>query len=190
MKFIVFFLLTFGYTIISNAQMNSDFEIRPLKFNWIKHDEGETDLCAHGLLYLRIGNEMLSEEKDGEWTLSAVALNLLRSLKPGYSGEDQIEDFIVPCCGKPYTDGTNVRLLGCNQGIYWEMTREGKNIRHKTPAGTEVVISLEDYKKIVFAFADEVENFYKKSKPKDLSRTGYTEAWRLMWKEWHELRQP
>ena len=169
--------------------MNSDLEIRPLKFNWIKHDEGETDLCAHGLLYLRIGEEILSEEKNGEWTLSAAALYLLRSLGAGTTDEER-DNFIVPCCGIfRIGKGGSVYLEGCNQGIDWEIMHEGDNVRHRTKNGTEALLSMADYKKIVFAFADEVEEFYKQSKPKDLSRTNDYLAWELMWHEWHALRK-
>jgi hypothetical protein len=189
MKFVITMVLFLLFTFISVAQEIKLFEIRALDFGWMGKDSGRTDLCAHGGLYLRIGDSILSDEQDGEWTLSATALNLLRTLKPGYSDTDII-DFIVPCCGMPFASGDKTILMGCNQGIYWDIRHVGDKVHHKLGNGEEVVASFDDYKKAIYAFADAVEEFYRKSEPKDLSMDSDADAFQAMWKEWRALRTP
>jgi transposase-like protein len=69
-----------------------------------------------------------------------------------------------------------------------EIKYDGDNVHHVTATGEETIISLPDYKQIVFEFADAVEQFYKISKPKDLSDKNDAEAYNAMWDIWHELR--
>ena len=137
-----------------NQEYSSQFEIRPLQLNWVHDSDGVNDLCVHGLLFLRIGNTIVSDAEDGEWTLSAVALNLLRTLNPNYEGP---EDFVVPCCGEPQSHNGKLSLSGCNQGIYWKIINNGDTIHHKLENSEEVAIGINEHKEKVFAFADAVE---------------------------------
>lgn len=54
----------------------TDFDIKILRQHWIKDDgnDDKYDLCSHGEIYIRIGNEILSNQETGSWTLSATGL--------------------------------------------------------------------------------------------------------------------
>ena len=74
------------------------FELRIIDLHWINNEDDPTDLCAHGKVYLRIGDEILSNEESGNWTLSAAALSLMRTIKTDYKTGD-FGSQLLPCCG-------------------------------------------------------------------------------------------
>jgi hypothetical protein len=78
----------------------TDFDIKILRQHWIKDDgnDDKNDLCSHGEIYIRIGDEILSDKETGSWTLSATGLYLLRTLENDYQ-IDQFGSQLVPCCG-------------------------------------------------------------------------------------------
>jgi hypothetical protein len=106
---------------------NQEFEIRILRQHWIKDDglDDKTDLCSHGVLYLKIGNEILSHS----WCISVSGLYLLRTLKQDYSIGD-FDNYLVPCCGHfmiPNDEIDYVLICGCNNGIDWNVKHENSN---------------------------------------------------------------
>ena len=48
--------------------------------HWITTIDQEIDLCAHGQVLFKIGEKVVSDESSGDWTVSAAAYNLLKTL--------------------------------------------------------------------------------------------------------------
>jgi hypothetical protein len=86
---------------------DESFEIKILDLHWINntHDD-PNDMCAHGHVYLKIGNDILSSQNSESWTVSATALYLLRTLKENYQPGD-FGSQLLPCCGHFMTINEN-----------------------------------------------------------------------------------
>lgn len=172
--------------------MENPFEIKILKFHWIKEEnpDDKNDLCLHGELFIRIGNEVLSDLESGSWTLSAASLFLLRTLKMDYNPGD-FENLLIPCCGHFIVAEENkpILVLGCPQGIEWTIRHiDGGFVKHISSNGSEAVITEEDYRKIVFDFADKVERSYMDA-PRNLPVDGFElQGYNAFWGEWKKLR--
>lgn len=144
------------------------------------------DLCLHGYAVAFIGSKKLEYDA----TVSATALYLLKSLTENHIINE--DNQMLPCCGFFLIADDkleNVTIVGCNNGIDWSIIHEGENIKLILEDGSETIVSLEEYKKEVFQFADKVETFYKASPPRKLpkdefDRNGYI----TFWKEWHRRR--
>lgn len=163
------------------------FEIDASNLQWIggKCDDAD-DLCLHGDAVCIIGDEQFAYHA----TVSATALYLLKTLTQDHIINE--ENQLLPCCGFfviPNEELTNVDICGCPNGIDWSVIHEGDNIRMITGSQNETVISIEEYRRKVFAFADKIEGFYKSSKPKNIpagefDKNGYI----AFWNEWHRRR--
>ncbi len=171
---------------------NLKFDLKILELHWIKNEDDPTDLCAHGHVYVRIGDEVISDKDSLDVTVSSTALYLMRTLKGNYKKDDYASQ-LLPCCGHFFmADGKNdlVSIMGCPRGIDWTIIHTDDNkVKHISDSGQEVLIEKKIYTKIVLDFADQVENFYKTSLPKtiptdDFDRKGYL----TFWKEWRLLR--
>ena len=168
------------------------FDIKILEIHWLKDVDEPTDLCAHGKIYLKIGDQIVSDTATGDWTLSSTALSLLRSIEKDYE-KDEYSNQLLPCCGHFFIADDNqetVIIQGCDAGIDWKIIHTNDNqVKHILDNGYEVIIQKETYKIKVLEFADHIEQFYKDSKPKtiptdDFDRKGYL----TFWKEWRNLR--
>ncbi|MDR2904779.1 MAG: hypothetical protein LBU73_02345 [Helicobacteraceae bacterium] len=170
----------------------NNLEIKVLDMHWVDENNpnDKKDLCLHGKLFIRIGNEILSDFEDGSWTLSAASLFLLRTLKMDYNIND-FENFLIPCCGYDMIAEENepFLVLGCATGIEWTIqhTKDGF-VKHISQKGSEVKITEEEYRKIVFEFADKVEQFYK-DHPRILPADEfYLRGYNGFWREWRKMR--
>lgn len=168
------------------------FELKILDLHWIKNEDDPTDLCAHGHVFVKIGDEVVADKDTLDVTVSSTALYLMRTLKDNYKKDDYASQ-LLPCCGHFFmADEKNdvVNIMGCPSGIDWTIVHTDDNkVKHITNRGQEVTIDKSVYTKLVFDFADKVENFYKTSLPKtipndDFDRKGYL----TFWKEWRRLR--
>jgi hypothetical protein len=171
---------------------NQEFDIKILHLNWIKHIDDPTDLCAHGSFYLKIADKVIASEEDGDgWTLSAAAINLMRTLEQDYKPGD-FAGQLIPCCGfflVADDEGESVAICGCPSGFDWTIQHEGGTIRHTATSGEQALIDKTAYQRLVLSFADQVQQFYNDSTPKtlpadDFDRKGYEAFWR----EWESLR--
>lgn len=168
------------------------FEIRILRQHWIKDDgtDAPEDLCSHGTVFVKIGNEIICDNY--EVTTSAAALHLMRTIKQDYSPMD-FAGQLLPCCGHWMTfskDGNTVEVHGCPNGIEWTVKHfENGYVHLTTEIGTRMVVSFEEYRNTIMKFADSVEKFYADSSPKILPEDeNDREAYKLFWKEWNTLR--
>ena len=58
-----------------------ELEIELLSSHWIEFEDDVEDLCSHGQVRVRIGQEIIVDEgeKENFWTTSAMAIHLLRT---------------------------------------------------------------------------------------------------------------
>lgn len=154
---------------------------------WIDESADDADdLCLHGHAIVYIGNERLEFDA----TVSATALYLLKTLTEEHIIHTGIQ--MLPCCGHFYIpDGKleNVVILGCDRGIDWTVKHSGKDVILILESGTEITITLDEYRQEVYKFADKIEDYYKLCSPKNVpsdefERNGYI----AFWNEWHRRR--
>ena len=172
--------------------MENSFEIEILKFHWINKDDpnDKQDLCLHGEIFIRIGDEILSDFESGSWTLSAASFFLLRTLKTDYKPDD-FENQLIPCCGHFIVAEENkpVFIYGCPNGIDWSIKHiTGRQVKHISQKGSEATITEEEYRMIVFDFADKVEQYYKDN-PRVLPEDEFDlQGYKGFWRDWKYLR--
>ncbi len=171
---------------------NTIFELRLLDTHWIKGCDNSTDLCAHGHVFVKIGEEVISNAEMFDVCVSAAALHLMRTIKISYKKNDFASQ-LIPHCGHfivPDESKTFSIIIGCPSGIDWTINQaKCDKVEHVSDNGQKVLIDKEDYKNIVFRFADQVEEFYKSSSPKKLPDDDVTkEGYLMFWKEWRKLR--
>lgn len=77
---------------------NINFDIKILDLHWIKNIDDPTDLCAHGYVFVKIGDEVVADRDSLDFTVSATALYLMRTLKNNYKKDDYASQ-LLPCCG-------------------------------------------------------------------------------------------
>lgn len=167
------------------------FSLEIKKLYWIdKSADNPQDLCLHGDVVVVIGDEHFKDS----CAISAGALYLLKSLKDNRNmHEDRNRgNQMLPCCGHfwiPDEENDTVENLGCDNGIDWSVIHEKSWIRLITESKTTVTVPREEYKKIVFDFADEVKRFYDGCSPKVLPEDEFTQkGYAIFWREWARLR--
>lgn len=172
--------------------MNLDFDLQLLDLHWIQGGDDPDDKCAHGRVLVRIGSEMVADATMLDVTVSATALYLLRSLETDYPPAG-LASQLLPCCGHYWflsEETPNVLFMGCANGIDWSIAHvAGGLVRHTSEGGQEAFISETAYRQLVLAFADQVEQFYNNSLPKNLPADDDDRlAYLAYWHEWHALR--
>lgn len=162
------------------------FSIDVSNLHWLGGENDTADLCAHGDMVATIGDEKLAFSG----TASSTAIYLLKTLTEDHLiGE---ENQMMPCCGNFLMANEKmdtVQIMGCPNGVDWEVTHIGDKINIRTEAGNEVQVGFGDYKRAVFYFADKVEEFYKSAPAKKLpidehDKNGYI----AFWNEWNRRR--
>lgn len=164
-----------------------------LDLHWIKNYDDPTDLCAHGHVYVRIGDEVISDKDSLDVTVSSTALYLMRTLVSNYAEGDYASQ-LLPCCGHFFMtdkDEDFVHIMGCSNGIDWKIVHlDDTRIKHISGSGQEAIVDKETYKEIVLGFADRVEHFYKSCLPKEIPEDEIIEKGYLaLWREWRNLRE-
>ncbi|MPW26963.1 hypothetical protein GC105_14355 [Alkalibaculum sp. M08DMB] len=164
------------------------FSIDAENFEWINGSkDDQEDLCLHGKAIAYIGNVKLEYNA----TVSATALYLLKTLTENHI--INTDNQMLPCCGFfyiPNEELNNVVISGCPNGIDWSVIHDGDKVILELEDGTKESVAIEDYRKVVYNFADKVEAFYNSCSPKvlpkeDFDRNGYL----AFWNEWHRRRQ-
>ncbi len=170
---------------------DNNFDIKILDLHWINNLDEPTDLCAHGHVFVKIGDEIVSDKDSLDVTVSSTALYLMRTLKNDYKKGDYASQ-LLPCCGHFFmADDENnyVDICGCHIGIDWTIIHTDDNkVRHISDSGHIATIDKDVYRKIVLDFADQVEHFYKTSLPKTIPTDNFDRKGSLtFWKEWDNL---
>ena len=165
--------------------------------HWIK-DEGDdpSDQCAHGFVEFRIGDVCLSTVEAGEWTVSAAALFLMRTVFSDHDPENSVADanFLIPCCGHtiyPDPDGSRpYSIQGCCDGVDPTVRHIGDDVEISLGEDS-VQVRLTAWADAVLGFAVKVKGFYDSSAPKwplepdDFQKPG----WEYFWEHWGELER-
>ena len=164
------------------------FAIDTLELCWLDGQPEETDLCAHGIVRIRLGETVLEDEV----SVSASALHLLRTVRNDHEPDEMAKLF--PSDGFCWTPASAaypypIYLGGCpNGGFDGTVTHEGDVVRITLENLPEVRVPLADYRAEVFRFADAVEAFFTAGKPK-IVKTDLDKLWYpLFWAEWRGHR--
>ena len=138
--------------------------------------EKEYDYCIHGKVIFNIGEVSLSDDSD--WCVSASAYRFLETIFEDHKMGN--EEFLIPCCGHsiyPSQDKESVTIIGCNNGIDFDVVHNDESVIIKTADNAEYKIPFNDYKNAVLSFAKQISNFYESNPPRkfndDFHKDGY-----------------
>lgn len=171
----------------------TDFEINLLRLHWTTDngaDEPE-DQCIHGEVFIRVGNEIVSDKESGSWSIGVTALYLLRCLTEDYY-PDKFGNYILPCCGHfmiPDEDDNYVTIQGCNIGKEWTIKHHKKSVEWISENGVSGSLSKSEYHNVIIKLISEIELFYNQSTPKHTPKDNFDKtAWQQYWAEWNKLK--
>lgn len=163
--------------------------MEPTRLHWIK-DEGDdpADVCAHSPVRLVISEHSLVTPDDGDWTVSASAVVLLRTLSRDHTKQHPAGEHLFPCCGDCIDVGEDdVVICGCPSGKDFEITHGPGSVALRADGQTHTV-SEADWRDAVFSFCDEVMAFYERSSPKTPSDAEDRKGFDRMMSEWRHRR--
>ena len=83
---------------------------------------------------------------------------------------------------------SEVIIVGCANGIDWSVLHDGEYVLIVTDTQTKVRLHIDDYKRAVFEFADEIEAFYNTSAKKVFEDEIDRDAYTAFWCEWKRRR--
>ncbi|MCE9593868.1 MAG: hypothetical protein K8S98_06725 [Planctomycetes bacterium] len=144
--------------------------LRPVKLHWIRGDADDpADVCAHSPVEFSVDGHCLVAPEQGDWTVSASALYLLRSLSGPHTRDRRVGDHLFPCCGfcmYEVPESDDVLVFGCSNGINVWVERVGEEVRLGGPDGTTHDVTFDQWRHAVCAFSDEVRAFFRRGSPK------------------------
>lgn len=179
---------------------NHPFKIELQEIHWLESygEETQLDLCAHGKVRVIIGNEVVAEnnqDRDDWWSLTAMALHLLRTLDQNHSKENLVGDCLIPSEGHHLDHQENTPYVHIEtsypmkKGVNWWVYHHNNNVKLVSEKFIETTIPFEEYKAQVLNFFDQVKDFYSTSKPKVLPKIKYDkEGYLKLWHEWETRR--
>jgi hypothetical protein len=162
------------------------------RLHWMRDNGTDEpwDLCAHSPVTFEIDDEVITRPEDGDWTVSASAIFLLRALGRNHTKESKVGDQIFPCCGHGiYEVGeSEVAICGCPLGIDFEIRHTESSVQISTEDGRVIEVPREDWRNAVLRYSDQVMEFYDRFAPKtpadEVDRKGFA----AMMAEWQRLR--
>ncbi|MDB4766848.1 hypothetical protein OAG71_04090 [bacterium] len=164
----------------------------PTRLHWIKDDgkDDPKDLCAHSPVRLEINGDTLVAPEDGDATVSAAALYLLRTLEADHTKLNPVGDQLFPCCGHGMFDtgDADVVISGCPNGSEVFVERLGDITRLTTPAGVSYEVPNDEWRGAVHDFSDAVLDFYKQSASKTPHDDEQSAGFAKMMCEWKRRR--
>ena len=145
------------------------------------------DYCVHGKVVFKIDGCNLSND-DSDWCVSASAYRFLHSLFENHflGAEEQL----IPCCGHfiiPSQDKTSVTIIGCSNGIDFDILHENHNIIIRTQDGTTYTVTFEDYKAAVLSYAKQIKDFYHQNPPRQFEDKFDQVGFSAFCNEWYSL---
>jgi len=172
--------------------MSDNFSIEIKNQRWItERSDNLYDVCSHGDVIVKIGNEILS---DTELALNTSTLYLLRTLTQNHVADfgNPTKDFsLLPCCGNTLIaedNSENVYVITCPYGADFSVEHKNGQVKLTTENGANVIIPFEEYKKVAHDFADKVEAFYDSQPPRLFNHDYEQQGYEKFWNEWKRRR--
>lgn len=141
--------------------------LEPIEISWINgQKDAPDDLCAHGKINFQIGNVKLVGVEDGEFTLSAAALYLLRTLEGNHSKDSPLCEHLFPCCGHEMYEeegNKNVVIWGCPMGKDFEIIHSENQVQIQLQDSASIEVAYDAWKQAVIQFSQSVKDFYESS---------------------------
>ena len=169
------------------------FQLEIRDMSWINGAADEpSDLCLHGQATAHIGEADLSYY----CSLNAAGIYLLRTITEDHipidPDTDDLYEPLLPCCGHEMYEGTedSVVIYGCGHGVTWKVEHHGALVSLTAEGYPAVTLPLDEYRREIFRFCDEIEAYYCACSPKrsiffqDYEIAGYN----ALWNEWHRRR--
>jgi hypothetical protein len=162
--------------------------LRPTNLHWPQGIEDRYDLCAHSSVEFCIDGQALITEKAGDWTVSAAALYLLRTLTQPRNTNGNPGHQLFPCCGNGLFEGEDgdVVIVGCNSGVNFDVAHNGDEVIITDADGREYYVGAAEWRNAVCGFSDLVQDFYASSEPKEPGEDAA--AFQLFMAEWQQRR--
>jgi hypothetical protein len=138
-----------------------------------------------------IGESVLVKPGDGEWTVSAAALYLLRTLSQPHTKLQPIAEHLFPCCGNGIFEvegQDDVQIVGCNSGIDFEVVQIDDEVLLTAKDGDQHRVTVSDWRRAVYEFSDAVRAFYAASPPKEPEDDWEQRSFRKFLSEWSRRR--
>ena len=162
--------------------------LRATNLHWLDVTSPDpADLCVHSPVELVVGTERLVEADAGDWTVSASALYLLRTLERPHTKGDPVGDHLFPCCGFTMYDidgEDDVGIVGCPNGVDLEVKRHGDALNLTTADGNTHSVPFEDWKRAVCGFSYVLRAFYNGSPPRTPADPENEKGFRKFMTEW------
>jgi hypothetical protein len=160
--------------------------------HWINNSEDDAnDQCAHGQILFQVNNSTIIAPEDGDFTVSAAALFLLRTLEQNHTPDNPVceENLLFPHCGHsvwPHNGKYDVICIGCDIGVDLRIDHD-KNAKAISIIGKSTeLVKLQEWKVSICKFVNQVQSFYQSSTTKIESEDEHERlGWRLFWKEWN-----
>ncbi|QRN82855.1 hypothetical protein JR338_10600 [Chloroflexota bacterium] len=155
--------------------------LEPRNMHWVGGSkDDEKDLCAHGNIFLEVNGITLVDGKTEDFTVSAAAIFLLRTLETDYIKDSLHENQIFPCCGFYMAvdeHSENAIIPGCFDGVDFDVLHEFGNIRLLFD-DKEYIVSEKEWCEAILHFSALIKAFYNSCRPKvvdsnDFKKAGY-----------------
>ena len=154
-----------------------------------------SDLCAHGKVHFAIDEVEFVTPSDGEWTLSAAAIYMLRTLERDHTPDNRVGEHMFPCCGRAMydvEDSADVLIIECCNGVDFSVVHSDGRVTITSADGESGSVTESEWANAVHHFSDTVRQFYDSSAAKQPSDDHERKGFEKMMKEWdrHHPRSP
>ena len=163
-------------------------ELEPRNLHWLVEEDPSQDLCAHGGVYLKINNTVVSNGDDLEWTLSTSSFRLLKTVWENHVPINELDNQLIPCCGhsmwKAGDAEDGLAIIGCPNGINWEIKHSDGKVTHLLGRGVSEEVTAAEWRNAVCGFSTKVLDFFMTSWPKKTDDRSEQEGFELFMQLW------
>jgi hypothetical protein len=162
-----------------------------LEVHWLDAPEPLDDQCAHGTVLLSVDGHSLVTPQDGELTVCAAALNLLRTLEHDHTPERPVSEGgqLFPCCGfNVWVAGERfpVLIVGCPTGVDLQVAHAPEGVALRAN-GFESLVPEHEWRCAVVSFAEAVLAFYEREPPRNpIEDAEDRKGWQAFWQEYSD----
>jgi hypothetical protein len=138
-----------------------------------------------------VDDALLAQQSDGDWTVSAAALYLLRTLSQPHTRDHPVGDHLFPCCGFSMYDlqeEADVVVCGCSSGLDFSVVRTHDQVVITDQNGIDYRVGFTEWRNAVCAFSDAVQAFYAAASPKEPADLEDTKGFQKFLREWERRR--